>query len=186
MRLFAAVKVSPQVSQNLAHFVERMRDNPEIPPKTVWVDDNNFHFTLKFFGEVGDPMIQNLENALGKAAAVPPFEVTLKSIGAFPALSHPRVIWAGVEDASGGFTRLAEAIENVTVAAGFAAADKPFSPHLTLARLNHTARAGLPKILERYSDALFGAMTVDHLALVKSTLTANGPVYEDIHRWPLK
>lgn len=163
-----------------------MRGNPEIPPKTVWVDEKNFHFTLKFFGEVGDPMILTLENALGGAAAIPPFEVTLKSIGAFPAISHPRVVWAGVEDLTGGFIRLAEAIEKATLAAGFAAADKPFSPHLTLARLNHTARTGLPKILERYCDAFFGAMTVDHLALVKSTLTPKGPVYDDLHRWPLK
>ncbi|OGR87772.1 MAG: 2'-5' RNA ligase [Elusimicrobia bacterium RIFCSPLOWO2_01_FULL_60_11] len=184
--MFAAVKVSSQVSQNLGHFVERMRGNPEVPPKTVWVDEKNFHFTLKFFGEVSDPMIQNLENALAGAASIPPFEVTLRSIGAFPALSHPRVIWAGVEDPSGGFARLADAIEKATVDAGFAAADKPFSPHLTLARLNHTARPGLPKVLERSGDTFFGAMAVDHLALVKSTLTAKGPVYEDLRRWSLK
>ena len=186
MRLFAAVHVSPQVSQNLSHWVEQMRDSPEIPPQTKWVENDYFHFTLKFFGEVGEPMIQNLEEAIGRNAEFPCFQVTLKSIGAFPALTHPRVIWAGVEDSTDGLIRLAEAIEKSTTAAGFAASEKPYSSHLTLARLNHSARPGLPKILERYRDAFFGAMAVDHVSLVQSTLTARGPQYKDLRKWSLK
>ena len=138
MRLFAAVRASPQVAQNLGHWVDRMKDSPEIPPNTKWVQEGNFHFTLKFFGEVGDPMIQNLQNAIAGISTGSPFDITLKSIGAFPSLSHPRVIWAGVEDASGGLARMAKTVEDATLAAGFAASDKPFSPHLTLARLNHS------------------------------------------------
>ncbi len=187
MRLFCAVKVSPQVSQNLSHWAERMKGNPEIPPNTKWVEEQNFHLTLKFFGEVPEARLSSLEDSLGKAAdGKTKFDISFKGIGAFPSMDHPRVIWAGSEDPSGKLSEIAEAIERQTVAGGFAPADKPFSPHLTLARLNHTARPGLPKVLEKHRDAFFGPMTVESVCLIQSTLSLQGSQYAELKKWSFK
>lgn len=164
-----------------------MRDNPEIPPKTKWVEEVNFHFTLKFFGEISEAQVLVLENALEAAVGdKKKFDITLRSIGAFPAPTHPRIIWVGVAEGAEKLSALAEDIEKETVSAGLPATDKPFSPHLTLARLNHTARPGLPKVLEKHQDAAFGSMTVDHLSLIQSVLNVMGPQYTEIKRWSLK
>ena len=186
MRLFAAVQVSDAVRENLSRWIKQMKQSLEIPLKIKWVEGDNIHLTLKFFGEVKEEGLDNLRKCLGSAVKnIPGFNMEARGIGAFPNFQNPRVIWAGIYD-SGEITRLAQAIEKMATEQGFHANDKPFSPHLTLARLNRPARRGLADVLEKNAQNFFGATPVDALYLIQSALTPQGPRYQEVERWPFK
>ena len=185
-RLFAAVQVSDAVRENLSRWIERMKQRPEIPPNTKWVEEDNIHLTLKFFGEVKEQDLDKLRKCLGEAVKnTQGFNMEVRGIGAFPNFQHPIVIWAGAHDSS-EITRLALVIERMATEQGFQANGKPFSPHLTLARLNRPARHGLANVLEKSAQSFFGAAPVDALYLIQSILTLEGPRYKEVERWPFK
>jgi 2'-5' RNA ligase len=92
------------------------------------------------------------------------------------------VLWIGVDDGADGLRALAAKVEAAAVRAGYAPEPKPYSPHLTLSRLNPA------EDLRRRIDAakpFGGRMTVDELVLFRSHLGAGPPRYERMRSFPL-
>ncbi|HEY9087085.1 MAG TPA: RNA 2',3'-cyclic phosphodiesterase, partial [Anaerolineaceae bacterium] len=95
-------------------------------------------------------------------------------------IRRPRVIWVGVE-APPTLAAMQRAIETETVRLGYAAEDRPFSPHLTLGRVAHNAS---PDEVRKVADTLvsvkvgeLGRATVDSVRLFRSDLQPGGAVY---------
>ena len=111
-------------------------------------------------------------------------ELTLTSLGAFPNLRRPRVIWVSVE-APPALAAIQRSIEAETLRLGYAAEDRPFSPHLTLGRLSHNASPDeirkIGELLVRFPAALNAAVTVKTVTLFRSDLLPGGAVYTPIH-----
>ncbi len=154
-----------------------------------WVPARNIHLTLKFLGEVSPTNLELLTKILASEAAKHhTFELSVGSLGAFPALRRPRVIWIGIE-APPDLTALQHSIETETIRLGYAAEDRAFTPHLTLARISHNAShedvTQIGDHLVDYKVGLLGRVNVSRVMLFKSDLQPGGAIYTPQFSAPL-
>jgi 2'-5' RNA ligase len=140
----------------------------------------NLHVTIKFLGPVAETRIGELAGALDRAVGdLPRFGIALRGLGAFPALQKAQVIWAGVEDRTGGLARVSAAIETLSAELGVGKSEpRPFQPHVTLGRSKPgvDARAALAP----FADRAFGPVAetrIDELHLYESRLGGAGSTY---------
>lgn len=129
LRLFVAIDPPETVRRDLAAL-------PRGVDGARWVRAGQLHVTLRFVGDIAADAVERVAAALGDVAA-PAFSLTASGFGVFPARGAPRVLWAGLSPTE-PLRGLAAAVEAALAATGLVPpADKPFSPHLTLARLEH-------------------------------------------------
>ncbi len=184
VRAFIAIPLSNEVHQRLEEISSQLKK--KLGDKIVrWVSPRNIHLTLKFLGDVPVSSLGNLNeiitNEAGRMAA---FELQVGGLGAFPSIQRPRVIWVGVQ-APAQLTELQQHIDLETAKIGYASEGRPFSPHLTLGRVN---RDGTPDELRRIGPAIagvkvenFSGCAVDTVNLYKSDLKPGGSVYTTLY-----
>lgn len=181
IRSFIAIPLPAEVQKNLADFSRQMglydRSSGLRP-----VRPDNIHITLKFLGEINQQQVTNLGQCLSEAVAgLTPFQVEIRGIGAFPGWQKaPRVIWVGASPAQ-PLQQVFKAVESAAVKAGFEAEGRPFSPHLTVARVSLPGSGSSQPVIERLrnlsAEPLFGDLQVAEVILFKSVLQAGGPIY---------
>lgn len=143
----------------------------------------NWHLTLRFLGDTDAGQHRRLVEALEKAPLGPRFPMVLGGVGAFPRPRRAGVLWVGVQKGAADLKRLAALAEEAARQAGFAAEKKPFSPHLTISRLN-PPRDVEPAVAAAHA---FGArMEVDGVVLFRSHLGSGPPRYEALQRFALE
>ena len=97
-------------------------------------------------------------------------------MGAFPSLRKPRVLWTGLAEGVAEATALAKDVNRSLERSGFGPADKPFQPHITLARVREHAQG--VEAFERYAaPALPEAAAFDRIVVMKSDLHPAGARY---------
>jgi 2'-5' RNA ligase len=141
------------------------------------VKPQNIHLTVRFLGNISPPMVDAIYEEM-KQISFTPFETELRGLGAFPKLSYPRVIWAGIKKGADKLTDVFGQLEPRLRGLGFKPDTKGFSPHLTIARVR-TGRnkAQLIKLVRELEDYEFGAVKAECFRLKKSDLTPKGPIY---------
>jgi 2'-5' RNA ligase len=163
-RLFVAIWPPEELLDRLAD-IERPKD-----PGVKWVPQENLHITLRFLGDADiDEVIERLDGVLlPRVTAVvgPAFDLRAERSIMLPV--------ASVDD-------LAEIVERALHGVGTANERRRFVGHLTLARLGKKARPD--RSVGRLFDASFD---VDEIALVASTLTEHGSIYETVETWPTR
>jgi RNA 2',3'-cyclic 3'-phosphodiesterase len=186
MRLFAAVLPPPDVTEQLAAEVTRLKKLPGADALR-WTGRPGWHFTLAFYGEVGEELVPDLAARLRRAAArTPPFPLALRGGGQF---GHGRALWTGAEGDLPALRLLAERAEAAARKAGVPMGEhRRYKAHLTVARSRDAVD------VRPYVDSLTGftggTWTVRELVLVRSHLPRSGvpgeqPRYEAVDRWPL-
>jgi 2'-5' RNA ligase len=146
-----------------------------------WSRREQWHLTLRFLGPVPD--LDTLVSAVRDALAPVPRvgAVALGGAGAFPDPRRATVVWLGVRDGADALGRVAAAVESASVAAGFAPEPRPFSAHLTVARLPRARDVG--PVVEALGDARVGGpWLVDDVVVISSDTRPTGAVYEDVAR----
>jgi RNA 2',3'-cyclic 3'-phosphodiesterase len=200
IRAFLAVELSQELQAGLATVQQELkhRIEPELKRdmRISWTQPASIHLTLKFLGDMDeqaiDPLLVVVEQAIGSQIAV---NVPLERLGAFPRPQSPRVLWVGpLEnwDRGAEAKRIAEihgAIEQACEGLRFLRETKPFSPHLTLARIRVGERqvgAALAKggVLDR--PLSLGSLAVESVVLMKSELKPTGSVYTRLWEARLK
>jgi 2'-5' RNA ligase len=183
LRLFIAIRPPEDVRRGIGEIVRGIQDALGEPAARAvkWVPDANVHVTVKFLGEVEEPLVARIEQALkGVAARHRPFEVRLGGVGCFPNPRRPNVLWVGTKEGVEPMARLAEDVERALEPLGFEPEGRRFRAHFTIGRVRRDARIdGLGAALvsqEPAADRL-GAFTAGELALMKSELRPTGPVY---------
>jgi 2'-5' RNA ligase len=180
VRLFLALELPAQVRAALADVQERLRAGE---PGWRFVHPQGVHLTLRFLGEVPEPRLLELSPRWRAAASsAEPADVEVAGLGIFPPRGRPRVLWIGLQDRSGGaLAALAQALEAEARAAGFPPEDRPFAPHLTLAR---AAAEGRPRrsVLEL---GLLGAFRAESVTLFRSVPGRGGAVYTALEHYPI-
>ena len=153
-------------------------------------DPAQAHVTVKFLGDGPDDGhdLDALDDALAAAVedtGVDPFEADFEGLGVFPSLEYIRVVWLGVDAGGEELTRLHEAVEERTTALGYEPESHEFTPHVTLARMNHAAAKERVQEYVREGTVEVGRRRIEELRLTESKLTDSGPVYETVERYPL-
>jgi RNA 2',3'-cyclic 3'-phosphodiesterase len=181
MRLFVALEIPSSVRENLAALLKSLR---AVSPQTRWVHPENLHLTLKFIGDVPDTTRASIRGALAFVRSDQPIKLDFRGLGFFPNEEHPRVFWAGIE-ASPNLETLAVDIEKATETLGIPREQRPFSPHLTLARFD---RPGLPdqlrSALQENAGRDFGSVRTKQFHLIESKLKPSGAEYTTVESFP--
>jgi 2'-5' RNA ligase len=97
-------------------------------------------------------------------------------IGAFPNLNRPRVVWVGLAEGEEAVSAVARAVNDALGRAGFGEPEKPFRPHLTLARVREGAR-GLEALQGAALPPPPQASLLDRICVMKSELHPAGARY---------
>ena len=105
-------------------------------------------------------------------------------MGAFGDRRRPRVVWLGLTDPGGRLAAAAAACESVFEAQGFARENRPWKPHLTLARPKADSK-NLQAALAARCDLNLGAIEIRSVVLFQSVLRASGAEYTPLHRTAL-
>lgn len=128
LRLFAALAIP-------GHVIDRVMPLMKGVPGAKWRPRENLHLTLRFFGDVAEPVADDIDAVLDEAArSVKPFEVRLKAAGSFGG-ADPHALWLGVAD-NEPLCRLAQACERAARRSGLKPESQKFFPHVTVAYLN--------------------------------------------------
>ncbi len=183
MRLFVAAELPASHRASLADVCESGRRGG-----VRWVPAENVHLTLKFLGEVDEALVPKIEEALAAALArAEPFALSLSGCGCFPNARAPRVIWLGLAEGAEEAAALAAAVDEALEPLGFGREKRPFKPHLTIGRVKEPrdGAATAAQKITSLGDYAAPASRLEAVALVKSTLTPEGSVYENVGRWLL-
>ena len=151
-------------------------------------DPEQAHVTLKFLGDTDPDRIPALVEELAAAveeSGVDPFTAEVGGLGVFPSMDYISVVWVGVREGGDELTALHEAIEDRTTAMGFDAEDHDFTPHATVARMDHADGKELVQRAVRETDPDVGTLAVDEIRLTESVLREDGPEYTTVESIPL-
>lgn len=177
VRCFVAVELSDEQMGSVSSVVEELKKSAA-PVK--WVDPENLHATLRFFGDVEESDLNQLKLACDDAVSgLQPFAFSLKGVGVFPSWNFVKVVWVGIENGAQELGALSEKLKKLNV--GFRD-KKPFSPHVTIGRVKFAKnKEELAEALKNFENYEFGETVVDRIKLKQSELTPTGPVYSDLH-----
>ncbi|MFC5133203.1 MULTISPECIES: RNA 2',3'-cyclic phosphodiesterase [Haloferacaceae] len=184
VRAFLAVELPDDLAEPIAETQSSLEGAAGI--RTT--DPKQAHLTLKFLGDVAVDDLDDVRAAVERSvdrAGVTPFDCAIEGLGVFPSLEYVSVVWVGVEEGADDLTRLHEALEAETTALGFDPEDHDFTPHVTVARMDDARGKDLVQRVVREERPEIGSFTVEEVALIESTLTDEGPIYEPIRRFAL-
>lgn len=180
-RTFIAVELDEELRRGLQGLQDRLRE--QIAPRSVrWVRPEGIHLTLKFLGDTPVGRIEEVQSALALAAVeARPFTFTVGGLGCFPNTRRPRVVWVALQEVTGTLARLRDSVEAHVTRLGFPTERRPFSPHLTLGRVQrHASKSEVREIGEVVAASAIGTvgqMAVAAVSYIKSDLRPTGAVY---------
>jgi 2'-5' RNA ligase len=183
IRAFIAIDLSKEIQDCLELVSKQIKKRLEEVP-VRWVPTENIHLTLKFLGNVSESNLEILKKMLARVVGSHKvFEISAGGLGAFPKLYRPRVIWIGLE-APPELEAVQHAIEQETARLGYAREDRPFSPHLTLARVSRNATSDdvhkVSEVLLSEKVGFLGVTRVREVYLYRSDLKPSGAQYTRI------
>ena len=183
IRAFLAVELSLELRAKLATLQQELKQSiePELKRgmRISWVQPASLHLTIKFLGETD-------EQVIGSQVAV---KVPLERLGGFPRPQSPRVLWVGPSENwekgidAKRITEIYATIEQACEGLRFLRETKPFSPHLTVARIKTGERQvgvslAQSGVLDR--PLLLGSLAMESVVLMKSELKPTGSVYKKL------
>jgi 2'-5' RNA ligase len=187
-RLFVAAALPEPAADAVRDLVARVQREvaaqvAEPRSEVRWVRLDGLHLTLRFLGPTPRDRVDAVAASVDATArGEPPIRVALSGAGAFPSPGRPRTLWLGVAEGADRLAGLARRLDGALEAAGWPPVDRPFRPHLTLARAD--GRREGPLVARRLADeaARLGVrFEVDRLVLYES-VTGSGPArYVPLH-----
>jgi len=150
------------------------------------VERENIHLTLKFLGNVSSSKVEEVKSALAQVT-FPPFSLEIKGAGAFPSLRRMNVIWVGVGEGWSQVELIFEQTEKLLHRLGFSNETRPFSPHITVARVKSgRKRDEIAAFLSHLAEESFGTFPVENVRLKHSVLSPSGPKYSTLFEAPAR
>ena len=176
IRAFMAITPPPTLQQTMAE-VRQAFQHLSLPWR--WVTPDHIHLTLRFLGNVPEESVPSLHQAMAQATqGQMAFPLRATALGCFPHPARPRVLWVGLDDPSQTLGRLHARLIAALTPLGFPLEDRPFHPHLTLARAQNRVPSGqLFPMLQMYQNRDFGEFLVTQMHLIQSQLLRGGALY---------
>ncbi len=198
IRAFLAVEFDAALRSALSQFQQDLKrqicQDTSKAIRISWVQPESIHLTIKFLGDMDEQMIDPLRAAVTRLApAYSAIQVPVERVGAFPHPQQPRVLWVGPSeqwersDAGKGLVSLHRAIEDCCHSFGFQPEGRPFSPHVTIARVKGGERVvGQALVKSGVMDRpLSLGFPVKAVTLMKSDLRPSGPTYTQLWNSPV-
>jgi RNA 2',3'-cyclic 3'-phosphodiesterase len=177
VRLFIAIELPDYLKTALGRLQSDISD-------ARWVPAEQIHLTLSFLGEVDEKTAEQLTEELGNIQESA-FKLSFTGTGCFPNRHHPRVVWVGVKPEP-ALTRLAARIHTAVLACGIPQEERPFSPHITLARLKLPCSRELGAFLDQHREVKLKTLSVAEFTLFQSRLTQQGALHVPVRIFPLQ
>lgn len=168
MRAFIAIDLTEEIRNYLKEVQSRISNGKLSLAK-------DFHLTLQFLGEVEEEKIPQIKKTLNQIK-FKKFKINLSKMGVFPSENYIRVVWVGLTPEE-EVTRLQKEIdESLKEFPG----DFKFHPHITLARVKFIENK--KEFLDKLKNIKIKQIEfeVNEFKLKRSTLTPEGPIYEDL------
>lgn len=180
--LFPSSKLLTSLTAHMRSWQQSLTD-----PRIKWSPVDNLHLTLCFLGNVEEGRIAELEARLLDVSG-PPADLQLRGLGVFPNHQRPRVLWAGVEGQLAALDKLQRSVQDACAPFVEKPESKPFSPHLTLARIKESdgplGRA-IRRLAKEHVAVEFGSWPVDRVQLMASRSNSDRSRYEELLSVPL-
>ncbi|QOX77552.1 RNA 2',3'-cyclic phosphodiesterase [Trichlorobacter lovleyi] len=173
MRLFVAIELPEVVQQQLSLLHEEL-------PGVRWVRPEQLHLTLAFLGELAEQQLGLLGKAL-EGVSFEPFTLRFEQLGCFPDQRHPRVVWIGLQS-NPALQQLARQVQAAAMACGIMLEQRPFTPHITLARCKQVNPQQVAALLLKQQPEL-PEVAVDAFLLFQSSLSARGAEHRVLRRF---
>lgn len=185
IRSFIAVELPVELKAVLGKYKDEM--SPLSREFVKWVSPGGIHVTLKFLGNISPGMIDRITLSIEQACkGVIPFTLETDTLGGFPNLKQPRVLWLGMHGDVDKMKLLQKQIDDRLVDLGFEKEKREFTPHITLARIREKAgssdrmRFG-ELIIHQRADFKY-TIHIDGVNLMQSRLQPSGAVYDQLAR----
>ncbi len=179
MRLFTGLDLPAEVVGNLEQLQRQLRPAARI----AWSPPANLHITTKFIGEWPEERLGEVQQALASLPTRPPIPVHIRKVGFFPNPHSPRNFWCGIE--APGLPELAADTDRAVATLGIAREQRPFSPHLTLARIKEKPDLQpLREAIAAQTSLEFGEFAASGFFLYRSQLHPTGSVYTKLAEFP--
>lgn len=182
MRTFIAIELPVEIKTRLCKLQEQLKTSQA---DVKWVEPGNIHLTLKFLGEIDGEKMEKVTSILEDIAkGKSPFKIRIYTLGAFPKVNLPRVIWVGIDKGDNEVKEITRELEERIAKLGIPGEDRPFSSHITIGRTKSTLNR--ERLVEDLKTAQQGfgqenlEFSVTKITLFKSTLTPEGPIYETL------
>lgn len=185
IRSFVAIALPPALIDEVSATVDELK---RLGIHASFSKPGSVHLTLKFLGDVEETDITSIAAALAQIASEQhPFDLEAQGIGVFPNRHSPRVVWMGISTAGAQLRNLQQAVERSLEPVGFPLERRPFSPHLTLARVKSRANLDwLSRFVADNEKASFGSFSIDAFHLYQSILRPEGAEYRRLCSFPLE
>lgn len=182
IRSFVAIELDDETRAAVVRLQVHYRQ--QLGSAVRWVRPEGIHLTLVFLGSVAGARLQALDPALQAVGTqTPAFVLRLGSLGAFPSVTRPRVLWVRVTDAGATLAVLQRGLHVACQTQGFAVEKRAFAPHLTLGRV--VAPLAGPLLLPLQPEGTAPSLEVRSFALMRSELLPSGARYTRLGDYPL-
>ena len=183
VRSFIAIELPDELKLGLAQLEAQLKVSKQ--PWVKWVDPYSIHLTLKFLGSIAVDRISEITRVMEEAIqGISPFHLEVKDLGVFPNLRRVQVAWVGISGEVDKLSQLQRHLESNLARLGFAPERRPFTPHLTLARIRNRAsldeRQNFGQLIAATRFEATYTVKVDTISLMRSQLTREGAIYNRI------
>ena len=177
IRSFLAIELDEELVPKI---IDVQKEFKKTNANIKYVPSENMHFTLKFFGNIDMDMVEDIASAVEKVIKnYSSFDLNIKSCGCFPNKNVIKVLWLGLEEGS-PIVNLQKDLDREFKKLGFKK-EKNFISHLTIGRVKSPKnKKDIRNTIEKLEDIEIGQFTVSKICLKKSTLTSQGPIYDNI------
>ncbi len=153
------------------------RDLGELEGAIRAQESDELHLTVKFLGEMAWEQTAEVTGVMEQICQqIPAHDAEVVGLRAFPRLSHPMIIWAGLTPAD-HVCRLASQLNDELSSLGFPREERAFQPHITLARVKGRPPHGLAEYVAAHGHQRFHGVEINEVCLYQSELRRTGPVY---------
>ena len=180
-RCFLAIDVEPSLIDKI---VEVQKEFKQTNNNVKYVEKENLHFTVKFFGNISNNKINEIKDKVKNTLSKIIFEeseskLAIEGIGTFPNKNYMKVLWIGTEE-NKFLINLQKELDLEFEKLGFKK-EKNFKTHLTIGRIrNLKNKKEFKAKIEELENITIGKMNISKISLKKSELTPKGPIYSDI------
>ncbi len=177
MRCFLGLALPDAWKQALAQLLPGLKRG--LASRLTWTRPENWHLTLRFLGEIEEQRAQALAAALpGLSFAA--FDLAAGPAGFFPNAKKPRVFWLGLSQGADECAALAGQVDALCAGLGFGREERPFAPHLTLARVREAQADDWAALAAKAQAHPWPAARAEKVALWRSVLSPQGPSYREL------